>query len=118
MDLVSPLKGVVISDVDQKTTPSPPKTAMAGGELNEFNKILDAERTPKSDENPSSKFTPDVTKQFEVMVLSQLIGEVFKEQSDGAFGKGMQGDFYTSIFTDAVAEKLAEGDGFGIAKLL
>ena len=118
MDLVSPLTGVVIPDFEQKITPSPSKPTMAGGETSAFDKILDAARTPKSKEVSNTQINQDVAKQFEVMVLSQFIGEVFREQADGAFGKGMQGDFYTSIFSEAVAEKLAEGDGFGIAKLL
>ena len=60
----------------------------------------------------------DVAKQFETMVLSQLIAQVFHEQPDGAFGEGMQGDFYKSVFSEAIAEQMVKGGGIGIGEML
>jgi Rod binding domain-containing protein len=55
---------------------------------------------------------------FEAMVISQFIGEILKEQSAGAFGSGAEGDFYSSVFADAISKQLTEAGTFGIAKLL
>lgn len=60
----------------------------------------------------------NVAIEFEAMVLSQFIGEMFKEQSVGAFGSGAEGDFYSSVFADAVSKQLSKSGSFGIAKLL
>lgn len=81
-----------------------------------FSSVLDLEKSENSVVEVDSR--ADANAQFEKMVISQMLGEIFQEQTEGAFGEGMQGDFYTSLFTDAVAEQLIEKGGLGIAKIL
>ena len=57
-------------------------------------------------------------KAFEAMLVTQFMGEFFKESSSGAFGDGIEGEVYSSMFANAVAEKVADSGGFGFAEFL
>ena len=48
-----------------------------------------------------------VNRKLETMLLSQFISEFMRHDAQVVFGEGVQGDFYTSLFSDAVAEQIA-----------
>ncbi len=65
----------------------------------------------------SSKMEKDhVAKAFETMVVSQFLDPLLAEMGKALFGDGVQGDFYKSLFSDAVAESLSQRGGLGLAK--
>ena len=72
----------------------------------------------QSDETISDTEKSDAMKKLQAMFISEMIGELFKEQTESTFGQGTQGNFYASVFTDAIAEKLAERDLLHFDKLL
>ncbi len=60
----------------------------------------------------------DATKKLQAMFVSQMMSELFREQTASTFGEGPQGDFYASVFADAVAEKMADQDILGFGQFL
>ena len=57
---------------------------------------------------------PDTAKAFETMVVSFMLKDVVKSDLQGVLGEGAGGDFYLSVFTDAVARQIVEAGGIGI----
>lgn len=57
---------------------------------------------------------PDAAKQFETMVVSFMLKDVVKSDLKNVLGEGAGGDFYLSVFTDAVARQIVEAGGIGI----
>lgn len=63
--------------------------------------------------------TGEFAKQFESIFLRQMIQQMNKSMlSDGLFGESHQGKIYQGMFTDAMAETLAENGGIGLADVL
>ena len=117
MDFVGPLSTVMSTDVARNTSALQPSPTSVRSETAKFAGLLEPSAAIK-DKDAEVSVSPDIAKKFEAMVLSQFIGEILREQSDSAFGEGVQGDFYQSVFAEAISQKLVEGDGTGIAKLL
>jgi len=57
-------------------------------------------------------------REFETMVISSFLSDAFQSANSTAFGEGFQGEFYSQIFTRAVAEGIVENGGFGIAEMI
>ena len=65
-----------------------------------------------------AKKIEDSAKQFEAMMVRQIIGEAFKP-STTAKGQSMPGsDIYQSFMTDTVADNISKGGSLGISHLL
>lgn len=73
--------------------------------------------TPVGGEKAVSQ-TDEATKKLQTMFISELVSELFKEETKSTFGEGTQGDFYASLFADKIAEQLAERDILGFEKML
>ena len=90
----------------------------------QFSTIFESTKAPANsnsadaDRSAESIRSEDVAKSFEAMLISQFVGEIFAEQKGSFFGEGFQGDFYSSLFSDAIAKQLSERGGFGFAKML
>ncbi len=80
---------------------------------------LDA--TPKSGDvalSPDAKKIEDSAKQFEAMMVRQVLSETFKPSAT-AKGQGMPGsDIYQGFMTDTVADNISKGGSLGISHLL
>ena len=57
-----------------------------------------------------------VEKSLEKMVISLMMKPMFAEFAEFTFGKGVEADVYSSLFSDAVADKIAAGGSFGLGK--
>lgn len=57
---------------------------------------------------------PDAAKEFETMVVSFMLKDVVKSDLKNVLGEGAGGDFYLSVFTDAVARQIVKAGGIGI----
>ena len=57
---------------------------------------------------------PDAAKEFETMVVSFMLKDVVNSDLKNVLGEGAGGDFYLSVFTDAVARQIVKAGGIGI----
>lgn len=57
-----------------------------------------------------------VEKSLEKMIISLMMKPMFAEFAEFTFGKGVEADVYSSLFSDAVADKIATGGSFGLGK--
>ena len=56
-------------------------------------------------------------KQFEAMMLSQMLEAMFAGvPTDGSFGGGFAEESFRSLLLEAVGSQIAAGDGLGIAR--
>lgn len=64
--------------------------------------------------------TKEVTTQFEALLLRQYLKDALKPVFGGGFLEetGGANDMYRYFFTDAIAEGVARGGGFGLADVL
>jgi len=57
-----------------------------------------------------------VEKSLEKMVISLMMKPMFAEFAEFTFGKGVEADVYSSLFSDAIADEIAAGGSFGLDK--
>lgn len=57
-----------------------------------------------------------VEKSLEKMVISLMMKPMFAEFAEFTFGKGVEADVYSTLFSDAVADEIAAGGSFGLGK--
>ncbi len=55
---------------------------------------------------------------FEAAILSSLIESMFSMKSDSAFGSGVAGSSFKSLFASQVAEQVARSGSLGIAEII
>jgi hypothetical protein len=55
---------------------------------------------------------------FEAAMLSSLIENMFTTQSDSAFGSGVAGSSFKSLFAQQIASQVVRSGGLGIAALV
>ena len=67
--------------------------------------------------SPADSKAAEVNRKLEAMLLSQFISEFIKHDSEAVFGTGVQGDFYKSLFADAIAEQMSGKGILGFAEL-
>ena len=80
--------------------------------------IAIADETDRQIGNPIDIQNAKVAHDFEVVVLSQFLGDLFSQSSKTLFGDGLQSDIIGLLFTDALAKQLAQKNGLGIAKMI
>ena len=70
--------------------------------------------------NASAAASKEVTTQFEALLLRQYLKDALKPVFGGGFLKESGGahDMYRYFFTDAIAEGVARGGGFGLSDVL
>lgn len=72
-----------------------------------------------STQPPAKQFAEArAAKAFEVMVVATMLSDAFKSANSSAFGEGFQSEFFGQVFTEAVAQRIVEAGGFGIADLV
>lgn len=64
-----------------------------------------------SDINPAYR-------KFEAFMLQNFVQSMFTGDSQSTFGKGLAGEYWKSMMSDAIAQKMAEGGGIGVAAML
>ena len=65
-----------------------------------------------------AKKIEDSAKQFEAMMIRQVLSDTFKPSPTAAKGQGMPGsDIYQSFMTDTVADNISKGGSLGISHL-
>ena len=91
-------------------------------ENNAFGNVLNtlaSEAIAQTPQNPSKTAEQDdVAKSFETMIISEFLNEFFKEGSESVFGEGIQGDFFATHFSKAVAEQISERGGLGFSRFI
>ena len=56
--------------------------------------------------------------EFTAVITSQFVGEILKPQEGLLQSGGMDSEVYHSMLVNAISEKLAETDAFGLAAVL
>ncbi|WP_420960865.1 rod-binding protein [Brucella sp. IR073] len=67
---------------------------------------------PKS-ANPASAYT-----KFEAFMLQTFVQSMLPQDANAVFGKGIAGEYWKSMMAEAIAEKMADAGGIGIARML
>lgn len=58
----------------------------------------------------------DAAQKFESQFLSQMLGQMFQGlETDGPFGGGHGEEMFRSLMTDAMAKKMTQAGGIGLA---
>ena len=82
--------------------------------LNSQNIMLEKSRADFNSAQTSNSAA--VEKSLEKMVVSLMMKPMFAEFAEFTFGKGVQADVYSSLFSDAIADEIAESGSFGLGK--
>ena len=107
-----------VSPVNSKTTePATRNVNVSPGNGVSFSTVFEAQEASLDGVSKDKAQREAALEQLQTMVVSHFMDEIFKHQSGDIFGEGTQGDFYASTFSDAIAERLAERDIFGFAKM-
>lgn len=103
--------GIAVA-TEPANTASPP---VAGASADSFGKLVSANAPDKAGADPAGA---RAAKEFEIMVISSFLSDALKSADSKVFGEGFSGEFYSQIFTKAVAERIVDNGGFGIAGLV
>ncbi|MBX4378971.1 rod-binding protein, partial [Mycobacterium tuberculosis] len=57
-------------------------------------------------------------KKFESFMLQSFVESMFTGDNQAVFGKGIAGDYWKSMMAEAVAKKMADAGGIGVARML
>ncbi|PQA72443.1 rod-binding protein [Brucella oryzae] len=57
-------------------------------------------------------------RKFEAFMLQSFVQSMFTSETTATFGKGIAGEYWKSMMAEAMANKMADGGGVGIARLL
>lgn len=57
-------------------------------------------------------------RKFEAFMLQSFVQSMFTSDTSATFGKGIAGDYWKSMMSEAMANKMADTGGVGIARLL
>ncbi len=57
-------------------------------------------------------------RKFEAFMLQSFVQSMFTGDATATFGKGIAGEYWKSMMAEAMANKMADGGGVGIARLL
>ena len=67
----------------------------------------------KSSEAPNPSF-----KKFEAFMLQSFIESMFTGDNQAVFGQGVAGDYWKSMMAEAIANKMSDAGGIGVARML
>lgn len=68
---------------------------------------------PQSESPASSAY-----RKFEAFMLQSFVQSLFTSDASTTFGKGIAGEYWKSMMSEAMANKMADSGGVGIARLL
>lgn len=57
-------------------------------------------------------------KKFESFMLQTFVESMFTGDNQAVFGQGIAGDYWKSMMSEAVAKKMADAGGIGVARML
>jgi hypothetical protein len=100
----------------ERVTPSLSSSSTAA--TTSFNKVLSDTQPTISAAKVKAPTEEKIIHDFSVMIGQQFIGEILKDQFAEQMGDGFEADYYTSVFSKAVAESLADQDAFGLSSML
>ncbi len=81
-------------------------------------KMTDAAMKKGATSAQDAKKIEDSAKQFEAMMIRQVLSDTFKPSPTAAKGQSMPGsDIYQSFMTDTVADSISKGGSLGISHL-
>jgi flagellar protein FlgJ len=69
--------------------------------------------TPKAPNAPNPAY-----KKFEAFMLQSFVESMFTSDNQAIFGQGIAGDYWKSMMAEAVANKMTDAGGIGIARML
>jgi flagellar protein FlgJ len=62
---------------------------------------------------PSQSF-----KKFEAFMLQSFVESMFTGENQAVFGKGIAGEYWKSMMAEAIANKMSDAGGIGVARML
>ncbi len=89
----------------------------------QFSKAIHQQQTATSNtDNSQSSNSIDkdaidkqkLSKSFESMIISMMMKPMFAEFAESSFGKGVEADVYTTLFSDAIADVITERGNSGL----
>ncbi|MBB2973824.1 rod-binding protein [Mesorhizobium sp. RMAD-H1] len=92
------------------TDPSSAQAAFSVG-------TADPDNTVAGDVSKIGGPNPAYTK-FEAFMLQSFVQSVFPEDTGAVFGQGIAGEYWKSMMAEAIAQKMADAGGIGIARML
>ena len=103
--------------------PSAPGTmvasAAAGGLTRDnFASFSDSLAAGVSVRPDAQNVTNPAYRKFEAFMLQSFVQSMFTSDTTATFGKGIAGEYWKSMMAEAMANKMADGGGVGIARLL
>lgn len=120
MNDISAIQNVVAKTAVELSQPVSSKTKphnLSGPEKS-FSKLLSSmKQTDAEGDTSRIDSTAKTMQKFEAMVVSEMFGTMLKSMPGDSFGAGMSGDFYKSMFAEALGEQIAKHGGLGIARL-
>ncbi|AAL53411.1 flagellar protein flgj [Brucella melitensis bv. 1 str. 16M] len=90
-------------------------TGLTQDNFGSFSENLAAEVSVRPD--AQSAASPAYRK-FEAFMLQSFVQSMFTSDTTATFGKGIAGEYWKSMMAEAMANKMADGGGVGIARLL
>lgn len=76
--------------------------------------VGDGERALAHDAAPADK----AYKKFEAFMLQSFVESMFTSDTKSVFGQGIAGDYWKSMMAEAIANKMTDAGGIGIARTL
>lgn len=67
---------------------------------------------------PQSAQAKTAYTKFEAFMLQSFVESMFSTDTSSVFGKGIAGDYWKSMMSEAIANQMADAGGIGIAKTL
>ncbi len=72
---------------------------------------------PDGQDNVRNAANPAYRK-FEAFMLQSFVQSMFTSDTTATFGKGIAGEYWKSMMAEAMANKMADSGGVGVARLL
>ncbi|MFI3903205.1 rod-binding protein [Ochrobactrum sp. S1502_03] len=69
-------------------------------------------------EPPTQDPANSAYRKFEAFMLQSFVQSMFTSDASTTFGKGIAGEYWKSMMSEAMANKMADSGGVGIARLL
>ncbi len=97
-----------------------PSASAAGGGLTQdgFASFSDSLAAGVSVRPDAQNAANPAYRKFEAFMLQSFVQSMFTSDTTATFGKGIAGEYWKSMMAEAMANKMADGGGVGIARLL
>ncbi|MEK1889143.1 MAG: rod-binding protein [Phyllobacterium sp.] len=83
-----------------------------------FASMQQATPAPEADGAKATDAPSRAYKKFEAFMLQSFVESMFTGDNQAVFGQGIAGDYWKSMMAEAIANKMSDKGGIGIARML